>query len=267
MRVKRTVWVFTMIALTFVLVLIVNSRVGLTSEIIVGGSDSVFVESDSLRGELDDYNSYSKTDLEKYEDLDFPDIDITAWRYVLINSDNPRNAYAPGVKRISGTDIYFDADALVRLEAMLDAMSEEGFEPYICNGYVSYSDQKILFNEKASSLSSDGAYSYEEALELTKSLVPEAGTSDHQTGLAVDITDKEYSFMDYSKMDKEFFKWLDEHCAEYGFIKRFPSEKKAITGWDEPWHYRYVGKDAAEFITANNMTFEEFVAHYTMKSS
>lgn len=262
MRIKKTVWVFSMIALTSVLMLIVNSRIGLTSEIIFGGTDSVFVQSDSLKGELDDYNSYSQTKLNKYEDLEFPDIDISNWRYILINADNPRNAYTPDVSRIKNSEYCMDSDAIERLEAMLAAMREEGFEPYISAGYRSYADQKVLFNEKASSLTSDGAYSYEEALEITKSIIPEAGTSDHQTGLAVDITDKEYTFLDYSKMDKKFFKWLDEHCAEYGFIKRYPSEKKEITGWDEPWHYRYVGKEAAVFIMENNMTFEEFLAHY-----
>ncbi|MCI6973825.1 MAG: D-alanyl-D-alanine carboxypeptidase family protein, partial [Clostridiales bacterium] len=83
-----------------------------------------------------------------------------------------------------------------------------------------------------------------------------------QTGLAVDIFDQKYSVYDYSKMNAEFYKWLDANCAEYGFIKRYPSDKVELTGWDQPWHYRYVGKEAAKFIMENDLCFEEFCAHY-----
>ncbi len=63
-------------------------------------------------------------------------------------------------------------------------------------------------------------------------------------------------------MNHDFYDWLDEHCAEYGFIKRYPTRKVLLTGWDEPWHYRYVGKEAAQFIMKNGICFEEFYAHY-----
>ncbi len=75
--------------------------------------------------------------------------------------------------------------------------------------------------------------------------------------------DQQYEVLDYSKMNAEFFAWLDANCAQYGFIKRYPSGKESITGWDEPWHYRYVGKEAAEFITQNGLSLEEFIAHYS----
>ena len=93
-------------------------------------------------------------------------------------------------------------------------------------------------------------------------LVAPPGTSDHQTGLAVDITDKYYSQMDASKMDQDFLAWLKDNCAEYGFILRYPSSKVSITGWDEPWHFRYVGKVAAEFIMDNNLCLEQFISLY-----
>ena len=66
----------------------------------------------------------------------------------------------------------------------------------------------------------------------------------------------------YEDMNQKFYAWLDEHCAEYGFIKRYPTRKLLLTGWDEPWHYRYVGVEAATFIMENNLCFEEFYAHY-----
>jgi D-alanyl-D-alanine carboxypeptidase len=84
------------------------------------------------------------------------------------------------------------------------------------------------------------------------------GTSEHQTGLCCDITDKYYSAMDVSQMDQNLLTWLREHCAEYGFILRYPGNKESITGWNEPWHYRYVGVEAAKYMTENNLCLEEF---------
>lgn len=261
-RIKKTVWVFSMIVLLSTLVLIVNSRVQLTSEIIVGGSDSVFVRTDRFNDPLSGYRETEESSGSKYAELEFPNINITDWEYILINADNPLNSYVPEVKQFEKSGLYFDSRAIKSLSALVQAARDAGFEPYLSTGYRSFSSQQHMFNEKASELSGDGTYSYEEARQIAAEIIAKPGTSDHQTGLGVDITDKQYDIYDYSKMDKAFFEWLDAHCAEYGFIKRYPSSKKSITGWDEPWHYRYVGKEAAAFITENGLSLEEFVAHY-----
>ena len=86
------------------------------------------------------------------------------------------------------------------------------------------------------------------------------GASEHQTGLAVDITDRYYEIKDSSIENTETFKWLKEHCAEYGFILRFPKGKEDITQVVfEPWHFRYVGKQAAAEIMAAGITLEEYL--------
>lgn len=262
MRVKKTVWTFFMLLMTATLILIVNSRVQLTSEVVVGGSDTVFVETDDLTDPLSGYETSQKTLLEKYEDLEFPSVTITDWQYVLINKESKLKSYSPTVKQYGSDGPYFDKRIIDSLSELISAAKEAGYEPYIAVGYRSYADQQQLFNEKASELSQNGTYTYEEAKEIAAEIVAEPGTSDHQTGLAVDIYDKQYEVLDYSKMDKSFFDWLDANCAQFGFIKRYPSNKKSITGWDEPWHYRYVGKETAEFIMSNGMCLEEFVAHY-----
>lgn len=262
MRVKKTVWTFFMIIMAAMLVLIVNSRVQLTSEIVVGGSDSVFVKTNSLNDPMAEYEPSKKISLEKYEDLEFPTTTITEWQYKLINSQVQVKSYSPTLRQFGSDGPYVDKRILNSLSELVSAAKEAGFEPYIAVGYRSYADQQQLFNEKATELSKNGAYTYEEAQSIAAEIVAKPGTSDHQTGLAVDIFDKQYEVLDYSKMDSKFFDWLDANCAQYGFIKRYPSNKKSITGWDEPWHYRYVGKEAAEFIMKNNMCLEEFVAHY-----
>ena len=87
------------------------------------------------------------------------------------------------------------------------------------------------------------------------------GTSEHQTGLAVDINaDGIHS------AGREVYRWLDQNAYRYGFILRYPSAKTGITGIsNEPWHYRYVGVDAATFIYENDLTFEEYYAYYVKK--
>lgn len=262
MRIKKTVWTFFMLIMAATLVLIINSRVQLTSEVVVGGADSVFVKTNALTDPMAEYKNSSKASLEKYADLEFPSITITEWQYVLINKDTPIKSYAPSVRQFGSDGPYVDKRIIDSLSSLVDAAKEAGFEPYISVGYRSYADQQQLFNEKASELSQNGVYTYEEAQQIAAEIVAKPGTSDHQTGLAVDILDKEYEVLDYSKMDSKFFDWLDANCAQFGFIKRYPSNKKSVTGWDEPWHYRYVGKEVAEFIMKNGMCLEEFAAHY-----
>lgn len=262
MRIKKTVWTFFMLIMAATLVLIINSRVQLTSEVVVGGADSVFVKTNALTDPMAEYENSSKASLEKYADLEFPAITITEWQYVLINKDTPIKSYAPSVRQFGSDGPYVDKRMIDSLSSLVDAAKEAGFEPYISVGYRSYADQQQLFNEKASELSQNGVYTYEEAQQIAAEIVAKPGTSDHQTGLAVDILDKEYEVLDYSKMDSKFFDWLDANCAQFGFIKRYPSNKKSVTGWDEPWHYRYVGKEVSEFIMKNGMCLEEFAAHY-----
>ena len=88
--------------------------------------------------------------------------------------------------------------------------------------YRPYSTQEYNYNGKASQISWPDYPDAEDYAEAAKLVAP-PGTSDHQTGLAVDITDKYYSQMDASKMDQDFLAWLKDNCAEYGFILRYPT--------------------------------------------
>ena len=90
-----------------------------------------------------------------------------------------------------------------------------------------------------------------------------AGCSEHQLALCCDITDIYRPIKDSSLENTETYKWLNEHCAEYGFIQRFPSGKEDITVvMYEPFHFRYVGVEAATYIKDNNLCLEEFLALY-----
>ncbi|MDY3692539.1 MAG: M15 family metallopeptidase [Dysosmobacter sp.] len=90
--------------------------------------------------------------------------------------------------------------------------------------------------------------------------VARPGTSEHQTGLAVDIVDQNYQLLDEKQENKPVQQWLMAHCTEYGFILRYPTGKSEITGIGyEPWHYRYVGLDAAREITEQGLCLEEYL--------
>ncbi len=266
---KKTLWIITMALLCLVLYTIVISRMNRQTNVIFGGIDGAYVSSDSVT--FTDPNATAETP-EPTVNI-WPDIDIDLDIYSVVNDDNLlSSAYAPDVTKIGITNyMYFRTDHVAELDAMLDDMIEAGFSPYVAGAYRTYSYQSQMFNTKASQIAYEKSggkrvdYTepiYQEAVEEAKKITMMPGASEHQLGLSVDLLDRERSRMVYEDMDQDFFAWLDEHCWEYGFIKRYPTRKLLLTGWDEPWHYRYVGKDAAKFIMEQGICLEEFVAHY-----
>ena len=131
--------------------------------------------------------------------------------------------------------------------------AEDGLTLYATSGYRSYSTQKAIFERKLDRMS-------EKQANLS---VAKPGYSEHQTGLAMDIegeTTKGTGLTEAFGESPEGI-WAAEHCAEYGFIIRYPKDKTKITGYIyEPWHLRYVGREAAQEITALDVTFEEYIA-------
>lgn len=268
---KKTLWIITMAFLCLVLYTIVISRMNRQTNVIFGGVDGAYVSSDSVT--FTDPNATEETPVPT-ENI-WPDIDITLDIYSIVNNDNLlSSAYEPEVTKIGITRyMLFRTDHVAELDAMLDAMIESGFTPYVAGAYRTYSYQSQMFNTKASQIAyemaggktvdyDDPSGIYQEAVEEAKKITMMPGASEHQLGLAVDLLDRERSRYVYEDMDQDFFAWLDEHCWEYGFIKRYPTRKLLLTGWDEPWHYRYVGKEAAKFIMEQGICLEEFYAHY-----
>lgn len=271
MRAKKILYAFVLTVLTVVLIVLISSR-NAEKEIwptaLSGSPDSAAYSQTDMPVLDNDTANITQTDVTptpaptpvptSYK----PDIDINSWEYVLVNADHSIGSYVPNVVAIENTAQYFDSRAIDALESFLQGARDAGYTPYINTAYRPYSAQEYIFNGKASQISWGGQYTYEEAVEMAKSIVAYPGTSEHQTGLACDITDKYYSTMDASKMDQGLLTWLKDHCAEYGFILRYPADKESITGWNEPWHFRYVGVEAAEFMTENNLCLEEFWSLY-----
>lgn len=185
---------------------------------------------------------------------DIPDIDISSWEYMLANEDNPIGEYVPELTSLENGQ-NFDTRAVEELQSFIDAARDQGLSVYLSSSYRSYSEQQYLFNRKVAQYNGDEA--------TAATIVARPGTSEHQTGLCCDITDRYYEVKDSSLENTELYKWMYEHCDEYGFILRYPKDKEDVTGIIyEPWHFRYVGKEAAQYIMENGMCLEEFVELY-----
>ncbi len=182
------------------------------------------------------------------------------WCLVLVNEVHPLDTeYQPELAQIVEGK-FVDARILDDLSEMLEDAVGEGLNMYICSAYRDYESQREVFNTTMVDWINQGK-SPLEAYEETKKSVAVPGTSEHATGLALDITSAEYGELDEKQADTAEAKWLAENCWKYGFILRYPPEKSAITGIVfEPWHYRYVGKDVAKEITEKDITLEEYLA-------
>ena len=194
-----------------------------------------------------------------YEDL--PDIDIESWEYMLVNQAHNCGMYAPDVVPIEGTSSYFEGRAIDKLYALLDAAKAAGFDPHVYVGYRAYVIQADQYREQVAKLVNEG-YSQADAEREAAEISSEPGTSEHQTGLCIDLVDRYTESLQNFKMNPAFEKWLNEHVAEYGFIMRYPENKISVTGRYEPWHIRYVGEEAAQFMTEHGLALEEFVTLY-----
>ena len=137
---------------------------------------------------------------------------------------------------------------------MFDAARAQGYGLFVAAGYRIQSEQQRLLDEKTEAYEAEG-YSKSEAKKLAKAWVALPGTSEHQLGIAVDIN------ADTTKSSSdEVYDWLAQNSYQYGFIKRYPSDKTEITGViNEPWHYRYVGEEAAQEIYSQGICLEEYI--------
>ena len=155
---------------------------------------------------------------------------------LIVNKSYPLSAdYDPGLQPIT-------KDAFQKLS---DAAAQEGLDLYIGSDYRDYAYQVKIYNNYCNLYGSEQADSFS----------ARPGYSEHQTGLTIDCNTIDDAFGDTPEAA-----WLAQHCADYGFIIRFPKGKEDITGYQyEPWHIRYVGVDTAKEIMSQGLTLEEYL--------
>ena len=197
-----------------------------------------------------------------YEDISF---DSSDWRLVLINKQHPipddYEVNLGKINTIKGT-MYCDERIVDDYLAMLQAAKNDGLSLAVLSPYRNEDRQEYLFGRKIQTYMKQG-FSYMDAYKTASQAVTIPGASEHQIGLALDIVSNSYTSLDEEFANTSEGRWLAEHSYEYGFVLRYPSGKEYITSIEyEPWHFRYVGKEAAAVMKNESICLEEFWDKY-----
>lgn len=186
------------------------------------------------------------------------------WKLLLVNPWNtlPED-FSVELVTLASCGLKVDKRIFEDLEEMLVACREAGLRPLICSAYRTEAVQTRLYNNKIARLRAAG-YGRESAVKEAGRWVAVPNTSEHQTGLALDIVSAGYQGLTKRQERTAEQQWLMEHCWEYGFILRYPEGKSDVTGIIyEPWHYRYVGREAAQAIRDQGVCLEEYLESLT----
>lgn len=181
------------------------------------------------------------------------------WYLTLVNSENPiDDNFQITLTRLRNKQA-IDARCYPELQAMMDDCRAAGLSPIICSSYRTYDKQEELFEQQVQEFINQG-YGKLDAQRKAAGAVARPGTSEHEIGLAIDIVDESNQRLNQYQENTAVQRWLMQNSWRYGFILRYPSDKTDITGIQyEPWHYRFVGKEAAKEIYENNWTLEEYL--------
>lgn len=203
--------------------------------------------------------------------------------YVLGQDFAPESLTELSCATNGGKTVELETRTAEALYEMLDEMYAQGVtDIMVTSGYRSYSYQVDLYHYyvgvESSKLSEDAyrhfgdayikenyldkgktALSHADAEAVVQSYSAEPGKSEHQTGLCIDFVTSTAGLTEAFE-DTEAFAWLSENAYKFGFILRYPKGAEGITGYTyEPWHYRFVGREAATDIYFGNLTLEEYL--------
>lgn len=176
------------------------------------------------------------------------------WNLILVNGEHyiPRDYQVNLTELANGQKV--DSRIYPELQAMFDEARRQGLGLYVASGYRTTEKQRELLEEKIAEYQAQGN-TFKEAQALAERWVAVPGTSEHELGISVDIN------ADTDVCTREaLYSWLGENAHHYGFIHRYPADKTEITGViNEPWHYRYVGKEAAQEMYDLGVCLEEYI--------
>ena len=182
------------------------------------------------------------------------------WNLLLVNDWNPLPAgYDSDVtfSTVSGGK-QVDSRIIDAVNRMLNDAA--AYDLAVVSAYRPKEEQNTLYWRKVKQYTDKG-YSDLEAQKVGGTIVKRPGFSEHNCGLAMDVGGSGDYTLEQTFANTPAYAWLMEHCADYGFILRFPEGKEDITGVIyEPWHYRYVGEEAARYIMDNDLCLEEYLA-------
>jgi len=187
---------------------------------------------------------------------------VSTEELILVNCWRPiSDSYAVDVKELpNGQKVA--AECYDDLMQMLEDCAAEGMDPEVCSGFRTIAFQQRLYENKVQRVMEEG-HARQDAERIAATEVARPGTSEHHTGLAVDIIDADYPVLDDTQEQRPTQQWLMENSWRYGFVLRYPTGKTDITGIIyEPWHYRYVGEETAKLMEEQDLCLEEYLDIY-----
>ena len=182
------------------------------------------------------------------------------WRLVLVNFEHP----VPEDWSVDLTMTRYGYEVDTRITGAVDelitAAANDGVSLIICYGYRTLEQSRQLFEKQINKQLALGLSQEQAVIEARRWVAPPS-TSEHHTGLALDIVTPSHQVLNHAFADTDAGRWMADHGWEYGFVVRFPKDKQEFTGITyEPWHLRYVGKEHAAAMYQNNECLEEYVA-------
>ncbi len=194
-----------------------------------------------------------------YNNLSF---DKDDWRIILVNKQHPIPDDYEFELAVIKDWMMCDSRILENLLLMMKDASKDGYTLAINSPYRRMSDQVFLFDRKINKFM-DLGMSYMDAYKTSAYSVTVPGASEHQLGLALDLVAAGHNVLSEAFGETGEGIWLRDNSYKYGFILRYPKGKEHITGIEyEPWHFRYVGVEAATIIYENDLCLEEFWEEY-----
>ena len=233
------------------------------------------VDTASLKGQGEsEYHDADEADVAALSLADFAGVTVDAddltgsvgetvfladdWRLILVNKQHPIPADYDFPLGDINRRMHCDERIIGNLYTMMQAALEDGISLEIRSPYRNMNRQENLFSNHIEDYMDKGL-SYMDAYSVTSQTVTVPNSSEHQIGLAIDITSTSYSSLDQGFAATKAGQWLAEESYRFGFILRYPKDKEHITGIEfEPWHFRYVGVDAARVMKEEDLTLEEF---------
>lgn len=198
---------------------------------------------------------------------ELPDVSSEDWSLTLVGPDQPleEEISSEQLSYIPNTNMQLDNRVIEAYQEFSEDAQRAGYSLVIISAYRSVSEQDQIFDRRVTQYENQGM-DENQAVEKTKETSTEPGYSEHHTGLALDIVDENWQQSYPQNVLEENFgkedsaKWMAEHASDYGFILRYPKGKEEVTHINyEPWHFRYVGQENAEYMEKYDLTLEEFL--------
>lgn len=203
----------------------------------------------------------ASTDTPVTKELSLPKVDLDDWELLLVNRENVVGELYPELAAVG--PVYVDSRMAEATLQFLTAAQAIDLNMHLVSGYRSVADQELLFNSYVQQEMLAQGLSYEAAVQVVQTYAQPAGASEHQTGLAIDLSNVDA----LNQADPAVMQRVQELAPDYGFVLRFPEGKEQVTGIGyEDWHFRYVGVESAKYMTEKQLTLEEYIEEIRSRS-